>query len=252
MRKESRHRAMAFLHGGKQGSWVWTETIAAIRAQDGDDTRPIVTLDVPGCGTKRGRDTAAIAWADVVSELASDIANAGVDDVVLVGHSQAGTVLPRVAAASGDRIGHLVYVTCCAPLPGQSVQAMMGSGVHGSDPDTVGWPLDPAAHDFQQVMAQMFCNDMSESQQAALFANMAGDEWPAACGAEGQDWGYEDIRSIPSAYVVALADTILPVEWQRRFADRLGASQQHRIDGGHQVMQTRPHALAEFLRSIED
>lgn len=252
MASKVERRAMAFLHGGRQGSWVWDETIEAIRMQDGDGARTMLALDVPGCGTKRGPDTAAMSWADVISDLSNDIVRSGVQDFVLVGHSQAGTILPRVSASLGKTIGNLVYVTCCAPLPGQSIQSMMGTGVHGSDPDSVGWPIDPATNDFQQVMARMFCNDMTESQQASLFARMAGNEWPAACGTEAQDWGYDESQSMPSAYVIACADAILPVEWQHRFADRLGAAQRYRIDAGHQVMQTRPHALAEILRSIGD
>ncbi|MFD2134238.1 hypothetical protein ACFSLT_01475 [Novosphingobium resinovorum] len=35
--------------------------------------------------------------------------------------------------------------------------------------------------------------------------------------------------------------------WQERFADRLHARRLHRIDAGHQVMNTRPEALAEVL-----
>ena len=51
-----------------------------------------------------------------------------------------------------------------------------------------------------------------------------------------------------ASYVVCLRDGSLPVAWQETFATRLKAHRRARIDAGHQVMNTRPHALAEILR----
>ncbi|MNC99561.1 hypothetical protein D3C83_178940 [compost metagenome] len=36
--------------------------------------------------------------------------------------------------------------------------------------------------------------------------------------------------------------------WQETFADRFHAQRIIRVDAGHQVQNTRPHALAEILR----
>jgi hypothetical protein len=38
------------------------------------------------------------------------------------------------------------------------------------------------------------------------------------------------------------------VAWQTKFAERLKVDRIVCIDAGHQVMNTRPHALAEILR----
>ena len=42
-------------------------------------------------------------------------------------------------------------------------------------------------------------------------------------------------------------DNILPVAWQERFAERFRANRMVRPDAGHQVMNTRPQALAKVL-----
>jgi pimeloyl-ACP methyl ester carboxylesterase len=47
--------------------------------------------------------------------------------------------------------------------------------------------------------------------------------------------------------VIALRDRILTPPWQERFAARLGASTITRVDAGHQLLQTRPQAVAEIL-----
>ena len=38
----------AFLHGGVQGGWVWTETLAALALQTGGAFGRALALDIPG------------------------------------------------------------------------------------------------------------------------------------------------------------------------------------------------------------
>ncbi|WP_242124681.1 alpha/beta hydrolase [Sphingobium sp. Sx8-8] len=242
-------RDMALLHGGGQGGWIWEATIAAIRLQDGSDARHILALDIPGCGTKRGRDTAGLDHAAVIEELARDIEAAGLSDALLVGHSQAGTVLPRLSTRSA-RIARTAYVTCCAPEKGQTVSAMMGIGIHGADPDSVGWPLDPLTTPQRDLFRAMFCNDMTAAEADGFLATLGNDAWPAACGMAETNWSYAEARTVPALYVIALRDAILPPAWQQRFAERIGAIEIARVDTGHQPMNTHPHALAEILRSF--
>lgn len=236
----------AFLHGGGQGSWVWRETLAALHQQSGSASRAI-TLDIPGCGEKRSRETGNLTPDDVASDLLSDLTRAGMKNIVLVGHSQAGTVLPRLAAKQPELFRRLVYVTCSAPLPGQTILQMMGSSQRGVNPSEVGWPLDPAAHPHREQYPVMFCNDMSPADSASFLSQLGQDMWPAPV-TFATDWRYDALATIPSSYVVCLQDGILPVVWQETFARRFQVERLVRIDAGHQVMNTRPHALAEILR----
>ena len=238
----------ALLHGGGQGGWVWRETIEALRAQGGDSVGSILALDVPGCGSKRDRDTAALGPDDVAAELLSDLRDAGLRDVVLVGHSQAGTILPRMAAQQPALFRRLIYVSACAPLPGESVPSTMGTGAHGSNSQEVGWPLELAENPIESQMSRMFCNDMSKDETALFLAQLGRDNWPdGVTHATQSDYGH--LEAARSSYVVCLRDGILPVSWQETFAGRLRARRIVRVDAGHQVMNTRPHALAEILRA---
>lgn len=235
----------AFIHGGGQGGWVWDETIAAIAAQSGGSAR-CLALDAPGCGTKRDRDTSGIAYGEIIGEFVVELEASGMKDTVLVGHSQAGMVLPLIAAARPDLIGRLVYVTCSAPLPGVTTLEQMGQGVRGDDPEQVGWPVDPATHTMDQRYRIMFCNDMSEPQAEAFLARLGSDGWPMCCYSE-RGWRYDHLAAIASTYVLCLRDESLPAAWQERFAQRLHVDRVVRVDAGHQVMNTRPQALAEIL-----
>lgn len=233
------------IHGGGQGSWVWDETVAAIALQSGG-AATCLALDVPGCGTKRGRDTSGVEFDDIARELIADIEAAGMREVVLVGHSQAGCVLPRMTEFRPDLFRRLVYVTCSSPLAGKTVQEMIGEGVHGQSEDEVGWPLDPATHSMEERFRACFCNDMTSEETAAFMHKLGADMWPVSSYAE-RDWRYDHLGAMPTSYVVCERDAILPAAWQARFAERFHAGRIARIDAGHQVMNTQPASLAEVL-----
>lgn len=235
----------AFVHGGGQGSWVWDETIAALEAQSGGRAN-CLALDAPGCGTKRGRDTSAIEFDDIARELNADIEAAGLRDVVLVGHSQAGMALPRMAEFAPGLFARLIYVTCSAPPPGMTTIERMGDSMHGEREDQVGWPVDPRTTTMEERFRVMFCNDMAPPEQDRFLAKLGKDMWPTSSYAY-RDWRYDHLGAIPATFVHCMQDMSLPPAWQRRFAEALKVGRTVHIDAGHQVMNTRPQALAEVL-----
>jgi pimeloyl-ACP methyl ester carboxylesterase len=232
----------ALIHGGGQGSWVWDDLTAVLEGHGAH----VQALDVPGCGTKRGRDVSALTSDDVARELLDDLDAAGLGDVILVGHSLAGAILPRMARTGPDRIRRLIYISCSAPLPGISFRGQMGSGVQGSHPDEVGWPVDPAMHSADERYRLMFCNDMTPEFATAFLARMGQDMWPMD-PLECTDHSYDHLAAMPSTYIRCLKDQGLPHAWQDRFAARLHCDRVVDLDAGHQAMVTQPEALAGML-----
>ena len=243
------HRPLtiAFIHGGGQGSWIWDDTIAALRQQVSGTDLHTLALDVPGCGSKRGRPTDDLVFSDIVDELLGDLEAAELTDIVLVGHSQAGTLLPAMAARRPHLFRRLVYVACSVPLPGQTVIAMIGDDVHGASDDQVGWPVDPKTTGLRERTRIMLCNDMREDDADELMARLGRDHWPT-CSYTETGWHHSGQDRVPVSYVVCLQDNILPVNWQQTFAKRFNAARAIKLDCGHQAMNTRPHGLAEILR----
>ncbi len=232
----------ALLHGGGQGSWVWDDVVQRLEAAGAR----VLALDVPGCGTKRGRDVSALTADEAAAELIADCHSAGLSDIVLVGHSLAGSILPRMAKLAPELIAKLVYVTCSAPLPGVSFRGQMGEGLQGSHPDQVGWPVDPAKHSADERYRLMFCNDMSHDEATAFLAKMGKDEWPMdplTC----TDHSYDHLAAVPSTYIVCLQDAGLPPVWQLRFAERLHCERVLELAAGHQAMTTQAEALVEII-----
>jgi pimeloyl-ACP methyl ester carboxylesterase len=235
----------AFLHGGGQGSWIWDETIDAIAAQSAGSAR-CLAMDVPGCGKKRDRDTSAIDMPGIGAELVADVEAAGMKDVVLVGHSQAGSSLPIMAQIRPGLFRRIVYVTCLASPPGRTSLEIMGNCRQGESDTEVGWPVDPQTATLAERFRAMFCNDMTREEGDAFLARLGKDSWPMQSYGYNQ-WRYDHLADIAGTYVICLRDQGLPPMWQRRFAEQLHADRLVHIDAGHQVMNTRPHTLAEVL-----
>ncbi|MCB2048940.1 MAG: alpha/beta hydrolase [Novosphingobium sp.] len=234
-----------FLHGGGQGSWIWDETLAAMNQQSGGSAR-CLALDIPGCGTKRGRDTASMTFDDIVAELAADIAAAGFDKPIIVGHSQAGQVLPKLELVMPGAFARHVYVSCIAHENGHTIADMMSAQVE-QDPDG---PLAGVFSDPELPMRErfrvMFANDMTHDEQETFLDKLEKDEWPPIAYTN-REWRYDHLGQVPTTYVHCLQDQVLTPHWQRIFADRFRCERTVHIDAAHQVQNTRPQALAEVL-----
>jgi pimeloyl-ACP methyl ester carboxylesterase len=233
-----------FLHGGGQGNWVWKEAMDALQVQARGTHCHCLALDVPGCGSKRGQPTDTLGVSDVVADLLADIDKAGIENPILVGHSQAGTMLPRLVKMRPTLFRHVVYVSCLAPL-GQQTGLSWIAQMPAADSALLENHRPGSGEFFQR----MFCNDMERSAAEAFLDKLGRDQWPASTY-QATEWAYEHLSASPSTYVLCLRDTALPPSWQQIFAARLQVKEIVRIDAGHQVMNTRPHALAEVLRSI--
>jgi pimeloyl-ACP methyl ester carboxylesterase len=165
-------------------------------------------------------------------------------DVVLVGHSQAGCTLPRMVAIRPDLFRRLVFRTARRPGSSGHDRGRVTRGGSGES----GVADRPPRRDSRRALPVMFCNDMNPSEREAFMAKVGGDMWPARSYSH-TDWSYDHLDAVPATYVVCLRDNILPVEWQKKFAERFRCDRVVQIDAGHQAMDTRPHGVAEILRN---
>lgn len=238
-----------FLHGGGQGSWVWQDLIEALVERHGIALQNMLALDAPGCGSKRGWDTTQISFSDLINALVADVESSEFDQIILVGHSQAGNVMPFMIERLGKRLRHVVYVACSIPEPHQTPIEMMGEGMHGDHSDQVGWPVDPKITPPAEQAMAMFCNDMTPDAATHFLSQLGSDMWPA-CSYTHRDWAIPSMHRVPATFIGCERDASLPPAWQEIFARRLGAQEMIYLDAGHQVMNTQPQQLAEQLVAL--
>lgn len=214
----------ALIHGAGDGGWAWHLVQRGLQ----DRGHTAVAPDLP-----TDRDDAT--WEDCVDVVVQAVR--GARDVVVVGQSAGGFVVPLVA----DRLGATlqVFVAGMVPRPGETAAAWFGdvgwydavAAEHGGsagDPD----PWVTYYHDVPEPLAAE-----AVARERPTGERLGGAPWPGAA-----------LPRIPARYVVTALDRFIPPAVQRRVAaDRLHVAVPDEIDAGHCVNLSRPEELARLL-----
>jgi pimeloyl-ACP methyl ester carboxylesterase len=111
--------ALVLVHGGGLAADSWDLTVEEIHRLAPELT--VVALDMPGRRGKPG-DLIDMTIADYVESLVGDIESAGVDDIVIAGHSMAGLMLPGVVTKLGAaRVREMILAAAFVPPEGASI-----------------------------------------------------------------------------------------------------------------------------------
>ncbi len=171
--------------------------------------------------------------------------------VVLVGHSYGGAVITN-AATGNPNVKSLVYVAAYAPAAGESVAAAnaLGGGhtdvidhlvirpFPGAAPDDADAYIDPAyfptlfAQDLPKATARVMAATQRPGALAALLAPSGAPAW----------------EDIPSWYLVARQDRIIPPEAERAMAARAGSTTVE-INSSHVAMMSHPSAVVSLIKA---
>ncbi|MFI7063029.1 alpha/beta fold hydrolase [Kribbella sp. NPDC050124] len=169
---------------------------------------------------------------------------------VLVGHSYGGAVITN-AATGNPNVKSLVYVAAYAPDEGESVAAAnaLGGGHTEVTNHLVLRPFPGAANGDADAYIdpayfhELFAQDLPE----ATTRFMAATQRPGALAALVTASGPAAWKTIPSWYLVAKQDRIIPPEAERAMAARAGSTVVQ-IDSSHVAMMSHPDAVVKLIR----
>jgi pimeloyl-ACP methyl ester carboxylesterase len=168
---------------------------------------------------------------------------------VLVGHSYGGAVISN-AATGNPAVRSLVYVAAYAPAEGESVaEANELGGGHTTVTDHLvirpipGQTENADAYIDPAWFGELFAQDLP--RRTTRF--MAASQRPGALAALVTESGPPAWEEVPSWYVVATQDRIIPPEAERAMAARAGAKVVE-VDSSHVVMMSHPHAVTKVIR----
>src|SRR5262245_30692745 len=88
------------VHGPSHGAWCWSEVASELHRRG----HRAVAVDLPGHG-RRAAEARRASVAAYARAVADAMAREGVSRAVLVGHSMAGIVIPKVTELVPERIG---------------------------------------------------------------------------------------------------------------------------------------------------
>jgi pimeloyl-ACP methyl ester carboxylesterase len=167
--------------------------------------------------------------------------------VVLVGHSYGGMVITN-AANGNSNVQALVYVAAFAPDQGETLLDLQNRHP--------GSRLTEAALDFRpygeglvdayiqrDAFPSVFAGDVPKTTARLMWAGQR----PADLRALGEPSGAPAWTSIPSWYLAAREDLVLPVAAQRFMAQRAGARVRE-IDASHVAMISQPAATTDLIK----
>src|ERR1700755_359861 len=98
--------ALVLVHGGAHGADCWDLTVGEIHLLAPEVT--VLAVDLPGRGGKPG-DLSRVTIEDCVESVISDVEDAGLDKIVICGHSLGGVTVPGVVAKLGmPRVSEMV------------------------------------------------------------------------------------------------------------------------------------------------
>lgn len=218
--------------GSQHGAWCFEALLAEMERRGHRG----VAVDVPVEDTSAGLAT----MADTVVRAALELDG----DVVMVGHSLAGTFLPLASARLPTRL--MVFLAAMVPIEGRSLRDQARV-----DPDMITYPADRVEFDAAgrsllppDAAIEAYYHDCDPAV-AALAARRLRRQSPSVASDTFPVGGWP--TGVPAAYVVCAEDRCVAPTWSRRAAwQRLGV-EAYELPGGHSPFLARPAELLDVL-----
>ena len=239
---ENLKRGFVLIHGGGFGPWVWDRVIPLLH---------LPALTVERTGTKQPVNLRKLTIADCAGFVKSAIEQAGLERVIVVGHSGGGLIVPEVAAQLPEQVIHLVFIAANIPPEGKcalDVLPFMPRLMNYLVIELQSLGVSMPRKQVEQVIRNVLCTDVDEGSLEWVLSHKSNPE-PRALAVE--QVFRAGIGDIPRSFIKLLQDRTLSVEGQEQMVKNLGGGAEvFSIDTGHMVMVSRPRELAKILNQI--
>jgi len=232
--------AIVFIHGWTCDTSSWTEQVPAFEKE-----YCVITLDLPGHGQSNSPKDGNFSMDLFARAVEAVRAEAGAEEIVLVGHSMGVMVIRQYALTFPDRVAGLVAVD--GPLDVRSFYASL----------QMDQPPAMTIEMRENMIRGMFVPEMSIALQEKIMSTMLGTPEATAKGAAAAMFDPSirtaDVIHAPTLAVVAGTTQVPDTESMKEIFPNFEATQ---IAGtGHFLMMEKPdefnRLLKTFLDSIE-
>jgi pimeloyl-ACP methyl ester carboxylesterase len=233
--------ALVLVHGGGMAADSWELTVKEIHRLAPELT--VLALDMPGRRNKPG-DLREMAIADYVDSLVGDIETAGLEGIVVVGHSLGGMTLPGVVTKLGaGRVREVIFAAAFLPPEGTSIVT--------SSP----WVLAKIARSFAEkgvpretpkwLVRFGYLNGVPSHRRRF----MTGKLYPESLRILTEIVSRREMPDdVPRTWILTRRDRALAPKLQRKYIEAIGGVQTLiEIDTCHCLMVSEPKRLAQIL-----
>src|SRR4051794_17269472 len=227
------------VHGGGHGGWCWQRVAKLLRTHGHDVYTPTLT----GFGERSHLDTTSVTFETFVLDVANVLEFEDLHDVVLVGHSMGGVIIPRVAEHAPDRIAAVVWLAAVVTADGESLLDAVPQSPWIAKAVTIG--PDGTAHTDPDLILEANIHDGTPEDKAMLRARHTPYP-PHALTEPGRLSAFLAL-GLPTAFITAADDRTIEAPITAAFAGRLPGAARMTVPGGHDCMITQPEAVASAL-----
>jgi pimeloyl-ACP methyl ester carboxylesterase len=230
-------KTFVLVHGAWHGGWCWEHVAALLRSRG----HAVLTPTQTGLGERSHLLSTSITLDTFVADVANVLTWEDLSDVVLVGHSFAGSTISGVADRMRERVRELIYVdaavlengqTPFSKLPKDVVEARTKAAQQSSG--GLSLPVPPAS-----------AFGVTDANQAAwLEARLTPH--PFSTFVSPLNLAYKAGNGLPATYIVCTEPLYAPLQASRDWVQRRGWTMRE-IRSGHDAMVTAPEALADML-----
>jgi pimeloyl-ACP methyl ester carboxylesterase len=232
---------LVLVHGGAHAADCWDLTIDELRVREPE--LRVLAVDLPGRRSKPA-EVSTVTIADCVDSVVADVDDVGFDDVVVVGHSMAGLIVPGVVARLGHpRVREMILLAAFIPPEGSTVI------------ETLRGPLAPLARFGASVrrpfpmptaLARVtFWNGMTADQRRFATSRLYQDSVRVITEPADRTALPDEV---PRTWVLTTRDRALSPRRQRAYIDELGGVETVvRVHTCHDIMFSEPARLAAIL-----
>lgn len=233
--------SLVLVHGAMSTSVMWDGVVQHL-------AHGSLAVDLPGRRYKPA-DLATVTRTDWVRSVCDDIEAAGLDNVILVGHSSAGIVIPGVAAFMQGQVHGLIFVTANVPAEGGAPVDFMRPDLQERTTGKQDWIVEKTSG---RTIGGLRPGEPPIQTQLELVENgpAGGIEAPGPLY-EPFTWAGVPMH-LPRTYVRCLRDKIISPELVETMVSNMSGARIVDIDAGHHVATKSPVELAAVLDSCAD
>ena len=233
--------ALVLVHGGGLAADSWELTVEEIHRLAPELS--VVALDMPGRRNKPG-DLREITIADYVESLVGDIESAGVEDIVIVGHSMGGMTLPGVVTKLGAaRVREMIFAAAFIPPEGTPIVDSSPSLIARTARRIAkkGVPTEAP----KWLVRFVFLNGVPSHRRRFMTGKLYAESLRLLNETVSRRGMPDDI---PCTWILTLRDRVLAPKVQRKCIEAIGGVQTLvEIDTCHMLMVSEPERLASIL-----
>jgi pimeloyl-ACP methyl ester carboxylesterase len=236
---DERQRTLVLVHGGTKTSTMWDDVGRHLQA-------PWLAVDLPG-RRYRPADLSKVTRDDWTLAVQRDIEPLG--EVVLVGHSSGGYVIPGVAARAPEQVRRLVFVAATVPAEGARPVDYLKPGLKEMTLESERHLFDSTAG---RTIGGLRQGEAPVETELEVVENgpRLGHEAPGPLFAP---FTWEGVpASLPRTFVRCRRDRVIPPELVEVMVTNMGGAEVIDVDAGHDVAAEAPETLADILGGLSE